>query len=373
MSARDRLNNPAPWLSADPPEYSRPLGDKPRKRRTLGLLDAVVVALVALAVWSRTPVGALFDHALAALTGADVQTQPLTAYFDTGGSTEDIEVLVAAANFDTTTPEGGLPQPYRTAAELVLKQRLTPSARGQLTELQLSKPDATAMDVVDALYTDDAALALEVFAVGSDLRDRAIGRARSAGQTDPEAWHVHRSYLPMRARLHGDRVVGRILELSTALDLEWPVRIEHRVTSPFGTRVHPVLKTQRFHNGVDMGVRSGTAIYAAQAGKVRVGEDAVSGKYIVIQHSNGVRTSYCHLSRVDVQRGDTIDQGTPIALSGNTGRSTGPHLHFVVRIGKHAVDPSLLRRQRASIEPAEGPSKDAEPSTIQAPSTDGPT
>mgnify|MGYP002007330784 CR=1 FL=1 len=93
-------------------------------------------------------------------------------------------------------------------------------------------------------------------------------------------------------------------------------------------------------------------ILAAQAGTVRVGEDRVSGRYVVIDHGHGVRTSYCHLDRIGVTKGQQVKPGDRIGLSGNTGRSTGPHLHFVVRIGRETVDPERLRRAKRRGEPS---------------------
>jgi murein DD-endopeptidase MepM/ murein hydrolase activator NlpD len=344
---RDRLRNPAPWLGNEPRRYS---GRPSAGRGRFGLLDAVVVAVVLLAVWSQTPIGAVFDRAIAQMMGAPTDgMRPLTAYFDTGDGSAQLIVALAeqVPIIDDGVPSGGLPQPWRTAAAAALGGPLPGQADAHLARARVNDPDATVLDVLDALYDDDPGEALEVFAVGAELRQRAIGRARAAGVEQPEDWHNHRSYLPLRARLAGDRVVGRVLALGTALDLTWPIAIPHVVTSGYGERVHPVLKSRRFHNGVDLAVPIGTPILAAQAGRARVGEDHVSGKYVVIEHGHGVRTSYCHLDEILVQRGERVEPGTRIARSGNTGRSTGPHLHFVVRIGKHTIDPAALRRRRA--------------------------
>lgn len=346
-SLRDRLRDPAPWLGDSTRRYSGRKRDRPGARR-LGVLDAAVVVLVLLVVWAQSPVGAVADRAIAQMMGRSVDgMRPLTAYFDTGdGSAEAVIALAERIPIiDDGVPEGGLPQPWRTAAAAALTGRLPPVARAHLDAAKAVDPDATALTALDDLYDDDPAHALEVFAIGAEQRRRAIGRARAAGVVDPEAWHNHRSYLPMRARLAGDRVVGRVLALGTALDLTWPVQGSHIVTSGWGERVHPVLKSRRFHNGIDLAVPIGTPIVAAQGGRVRIGEDSVSGKYVVIDHGHGVRTSYCHLDKILVERGQRVMPGARIARSGNTGRSTGPHLHFVVRIGKHTVDPARLRRR----------------------------
>lgn len=111
-----------------------------------------------------------------------------------------------------------------------------------------------------------------------------------------------------------------------------------------GNFINPVpgaIKTQGIHgyNGVDFGVAIGTSVRAAQSGEVIVakssGWNGGYGNYIVIKHKNGMQTLYAHLSRVDVGVGATVAQGDGIGASGNTGKSTGPHLHFEVRGGKN--------------------------------------
>ena len=103
------------------------------------------------------------------------------------------------------------------------------------------------------------------------------------------------------------------------------------------------IKTQGLHgyNGIDIGVRTGTTLYAAAAGQVIIarpsGWNGGYGKYIVISHYNGTQTVYGHLSQVFVNEGDLVYQGQVIGLTGNSGNSTGPHLHFEVRGAKNPL------------------------------------
>ena len=107
-----------------------------------------------------------------------------------------------------------------------------------------------------------------------------------------------------------------------------------RFTSPFGPR------WGRFHYGIDIANCVGTDIKAADGGVVtRAGRAGSYGNLIIIDHQNGTSTRYAHLSRIDVKVGQTVEQGQSIAKMGNTGRSTGPHLHFEVRVGGKAVNP----------------------------------
>jgi len=110
--------------------------------------------------------------------------------------------------------------------------------------------------------------------------------------------------------------------------------VTYRLTSPFGPR------WGRMHEGIDMAVNTGTSVMAADGGKVTYsGWDSGYGYRIDIDHGNGVVTRYGHNSKLLVEVGEIVGQGEVIAKSGNTGRSTGPHLHFEVRIDGTAMNP----------------------------------
>lgn len=118
--------------------------------------------------------------------------------------------------------------------------------------------------------------------------------------------------------------------------------MEYKVNSEFGTRWDPVTKSAyTFHQGLDLKAPYGSKVVAAFSGVVHAaGNSYNSGNYIYLDHGDGVMTFYCHLSEILVAKGDTIQQGQLIALSGNTGaRTTGPHLHFGVYIDGKPYDP----------------------------------
>lgn len=121
----------------------------------------------------------------------------------------------------------------------------------------------------------------------------------------------------------------------------WPVRGE--ISSPFGLRIHPIYRVPAFHAGIDIAVPEGTRVCAAAPGRVvTAGWEGGFGYLVVLDHGDGYTTYYGHLSRVLVQVGQFVEIGEVIALSGNTGLSTGPHLHFEVRRDGVAVDPLSL-------------------------------
>ena len=118
----------------------------------------------------------------------------------------------------------------------------------------------------------------------------------------------------------------------------WPVK--GRISSPFGYRYHPVLKKRRFHNGIDIAAPTGTPILAADSGVVLVsGWRGGYGYYIAIDHGKGKSTAYGHNSRLLVKEGETVVRGQTIAHVGSTGLSTGPHVHFEVRINGQPTNP----------------------------------
>ena len=112
------------------------------------------------------------------------------------------------------------------------------------------------------------------------------------------------------------------------------------VTSRFGMRRHPVLQYAKAHNGVDYGTPIGTPVWAVSDGTVvQAGWAGAAGNMVVIRHANGFETQYMHLSRINVRAGSRVSQKQVVALSGNTGRSTGPHLHFGMKRSGKYVNP----------------------------------
>lgn len=122
--------------------------------------------------------------------------------------------------------------------------------------------------------------------------------------------------------------------------LTWPCPSYTRISSPFGWRMHPTLKVNKFHNGVDMASAKGTDILAAYSGEVVAASyNSTMGNYVMMYHGNDFYTIYMHASKLCVSVGDIIVEGEKIAEVGSTGRSTGPHLHFGIRKNGEYVNP----------------------------------
>ena len=120
----------------------------------------------------------------------------------------------------------------------------------------------------------------------------------------------------------------------------WPCPSYTRISDNYGMRMHPTLGVQKMHNGIDLAAPSGSAILAAYKGTVVAADyNSSMGNYIMINHGGGLYTIYMHCSSLGVSKGQDVSAGTRIGAVGSTGRSTGPHLHFGVRLNGAYVSP----------------------------------
>ena len=119
----------------------------------------------------------------------------------------------------------------------------------------------------------------------------------------------------------------------------WPVKYG-KITSKFGNRNHPILKSVKFHRGVDIAVSIGTPVYSGIKGKVTfAGRKGNYGNLVEIEGNDGIKVRYAHLNSIDVVTGQKVSDGEKVAETGNTGMSTGPHLHYEIIIDENPVNP----------------------------------
>jgi len=119
----------------------------------------------------------------------------------------------------------------------------------------------------------------------------------------------------------------------------WPVKYG-KITSKFGNRTHPVLKSVKFHRGVDIAVSVGTPVYSGIKGKVTfAGRKGNYGNLVEIERDDGIKVRYAHLNSIDVVTGQKVSDGEKVAETGNTGMSTGPHLHYEIIVDESPVNP----------------------------------
>lgn len=136
---------------------------------------------------------------------------------------------------------------------------------------------------------------------------------------------------------------------SYSLNQKMYLPVKGKTTSSFGVRNHPISGDLRFHAGIDIAAQAGTPIYAAFDGTVTVaGYDEWNGYHIKISHDSDIMTVYCHCEELYVENGETVEAGEIIAAIGSTGSSTGPHLHFELRINNVSYDPQTALNEAVS-------------------------
>ena len=137
-----------------------------------------------------------------------------------------------------------------------------------------------------------------------------------------------------------ERLMARAGKALASLPSRWPVR--GAVNSEFGRRLSPWTGAGEFHGGLDIRAEKGTPVHApARATVVVAGAQPEYGITVILDHGNDLRTVYGHLSRVKVKPGDTVERGDVIGLTGNTGRSSGPHLHYEILAKGRSVNPRV--------------------------------
>lgn len=140
-----------------------------------------------------------------------------------------------------------------------------------------------------------------------------------------------------RKRLAALNKTGIIYDGGT---FKFPLESYTRISDDYGYRIHPTLNVKQFHNGVDFASPKGTKIYAAYDGVViAAAYSSTMGNYVMIDHGSGLYTIYMHASKLVVSKNDVVVKGQKIAEVGSTGRSTGNHLHFSVRLNGEYVSP----------------------------------
>ncbi len=348
--------------------YDRTPRPSRRRRRSMVLVDVVVMMIVVYALIVGTPLGSLVHRAWAWAIDSPEDVRPLLSYFSQPTRTKIKlaplqEALQRAKGMRRNGARPTDPLPVSVAflfAEGVSRGdhfdvRLPTVGRRSLASVAVVWPgdEATAKQRETALYegltrlrrhlgADEAAVA--ALAVNPDSLAFALERARVTGVPAPGAFEAFGRYLPHEDRRAAAHLVHSAFALARAYALTWPIQGKRPVTSRFGMRSHPVLGERRLHKGVDIGVPVGTPVLAMQSGTVTfVGYDGVNGHFLRLDHGHGLTSTYCHLKRVAVARGAKVLRGAKVAASGNSGRSTGPHLHFQVELSGTPVDPELFR------------------------------
>lgn len=283
----------------------------------------------------------------------------------------EAEAEPAEPRFDTPRPQAVLPASVARAAAVVFSEgrqvgrgrhydvRLTAEARSALRSVGIEVPRRS-----HSAATREAALvrglgrlvetlgslegALACLRVERELVETALDLAYGSNLPRPHSMDSFGRYLPPAERERAEGPTRRVMALALGFDMQWPVPEAAKVSSPFGTRIHPVLGEPMWHTGTDLAVETGTPIRAMADGEVLYSKrDAVNGKFVKLDHGFGLTSAYVHNSRLVVKEGEWVKRGQVIALSGETGRATGPHLHFQVELDDRPIDPEAFRERKA--------------------------
>lgn len=263
------------------------------------------------------------------------------------GSLSTVEVVLESTDPNDFTQRLAITQAYTRSQNGSLARLL--DAKGELSALrgealrtrsEVSRLKAQARQRVLERREATAAAKSAELEVAALVKRRKI--ALEDAESDREA--VRKEYEELRAEQKRlEEIARRESRGYTGPDFTgemlWPVA-GAGITSRPGIRVHPIYGYRACHTGVDMGARTGTPIVAAASGRVaEVAFLSGYGNTVILTHGSGISTLYAHMSRFAVNKGATVSQGETIGYVGSTGRSTGPHLHFEVRVDGAPYDP----------------------------------
>lgn len=265
-------------------------------------------------------------RAVDAFIGVHREAEPWLASDDINGTAVRLSMIDFAAGSDRDL----LDRLRTRRAELEEHVRAGEEARAEAEALRLELEDELAvLEDREAVQAD----------IQAELRSRIDAWEREADQRAQEA-----EELTQLIRQKQTEQLGFAPGDPGAASVEgFIVPTNASIGSGFGLRVHPIFGRTRMHSGVDMGGPTGQPIWAAKEGRVIfAGRKGGYGNAVIIQHEGNVATLYAHLSGFQTSEGDWVDQGEVVGLMGSTGWSTGPHLHFEVRIDGVPKDPVLF-------------------------------
>lgn len=262
---------------------------------------------------------------------------------------QETQVIYKVQSGDTLSEiviANNIPMEELIAINDALEDENTTIRVGQELVITVPEPDLSVIWKEEEIITED--YEAEIQYVPNDdwyttqkvtLQEPSAGRRKVVAVTTYKNGQVQSREI-LKEEIYAE-AVPKIVERGTKIPPTYIKPIAGgRVSSNFGSRSAPTKGASTNHKGVDWAVPIGTAVVASNAGTVtKAGWASGYGYAVYIRHADGRETRYAHLSKVLVKAGQTVSQGQRIALSGNTGRSTGPHLHFEIRINGTAVNP----------------------------------
>lgn len=237
------------------------------------------------------------------------------------------------------TPNGGI----RSLSDIVssvkgLKEDAPVKSFGGLSESKKAAPLSRTTELTSLTGDPNEVQVISTFE--DDLRTNGIDESLKNLMLDGRVVNSTRARIVPEAPVVEVGTTAPKLMNGDAREIEFQRPTPGRISSDFGNRYHPIDKRTKFHGGLDIAVPTGTTVSAAAEGTVTfAGRKGGYGNMVIVQHPDGRETRYAHLHSISVSVGDPVGKGEPIALSGSTGKSTGPHLHFEMRENGVAVDP----------------------------------
>ena len=262
-------------------------------------------------------------------------------------SGESVSALPSEAPF-TTASVAGAPDSLEPIAGLALVDRSLDGMEGAQTRAL-----ATIDRAAERATSRDAAIVAET---GLDPAKLALphGQGGVGGPLIPVDPNMPALDPALRRVARDVARAERLKALLSFVPLRMPLAGDPELTSPFGYRADPFLGRLMLHPGVDLAEPYGAEIHAAAAGRVtHAGPAGGYGIMVEIDHGNGLATRYAHMSEALVEEGETVEKGAVLGRLGSTGRSTGPHLHYEVRVDGEPVDPERFLRAGADMAAAE--------------------
>ena len=212
----------------------------------------------------------------------------------------------------------------RTRLELAAQQQAQEQARNQLDTLASERQNLVALAGDQRRHVASQVAEMEDLSAAEEAQLESLIRERER---------------QLEAQRRAAGIAGGVESEGGPGSFSWPVT--GSITSPFGWRSNPFGGSPEFHQGLDIAAPSGTTVTAAAGGTIIMAQwYGGYGNYILIDHGGGYSTGYGHLSAIYVSQGQSVQRGQAIGAVGSTGQSTGPHLHFEVRINGKPVDPA---------------------------------
>ena len=258
-------------------------------------------------------------------------------YMAENGSTSYLSILLASDSFADFLNRWEIVQQISVRDEKLFEE--LKSIRDKV---------ATEKAELEAAQADAQATKAEMDANMADLETQRQAKVAAQKEAEDQKASVNKAYAEMIEKeedLMADykKAAAQLAAQTTYVGgkFMWPLPAANNViTCKYGYRTHPVTGKYKLHTGIDLRATTGTKVYAANSGTVTTsGYSSAWGNYIIINHGGGYTTLYAHLSRRNVSKGAQVKQGDVIGLSGNTGYSTGPHLHFEINKNGSSYDP----------------------------------